>query len=507
MVASDGTNSTTRAVTVTVTNVDETPLVAVHPAGDPAASSLEELAYDATREAGDLLVKQFTSTDEEEDSITWTLGGADAGDFDITVDTLTSTPAVKRVVVSFKDPIDYEDPDDADTDNVYNIIVKAYDGTNTGEFAYTVTVTDVNERPDIDEDTVADYAEIEYDFTGTPGNVHTFTAEDYDDGDTFTWLLEGDDEGDFEIGSTTGILTFKQDSSAGPMPNFETPRDDDSDNVYEVTVVATDDDSMALSSRHAVTVKVTPVNEKPEITGTPSLVTTSTYDENTTGNVADFNARDEEGSTIAWSLMGTDRGDFAISTDGIVTFKNTPDFEDPEDSDTDNVFKFNVVASDSVKTNSVAVTVTVADVEEAGVITVSNPDPGVGDEIRFDLTDPDGGLTAAGITWFTESRSPGGAWGTAHGRFPQGGSSSTTFVLYRAPEQETGKELRVRAEYTDRRGRIRRRAARKPNRSPRTPSPTRPRDSPAAMPSPSPRAKPAGTSAPRSRPPTGTATA
>ena len=450
--ASDGTNSTTRAVTVTVTNVDETPLVAVHPAGDPAASSLEELAYDATREAGDLLVKGFTSTDEEEDTITWSLGGADAGDFEITVDTITSTPAIKRILVSFKEPPNFEDPDDAGGNNVYNIIVKASDGTNTGELAYTVTITDINERPDIDEDTVADYAEIEYDFTGTPGNVHTFTAEDYDDGDTFTWSLEGDDAGEFEIDSTTGVLTFAQDSSAGPRPNFETPRDDDSDNVYEVTVVATDDGSPALSSKHAVTVEVTNVNEKPEITGTPSLVTTSTYDENTTGNVADYNARDEEGSTIAWSLTGTDRGDFDVSTDGIVTFKNTPDFEDPEDSGTNNVFTFNVVASDSVKTNSVAVTVTVADVEEAGVITVSNPDPGVGDEIRFDLTDPDGGLTAAGITWFTESRSPGGAWSTAHGRFPAGGSSSTTFVLYRAPEQETGKELRVRAEYTDRRG-------------------------------------------------------
>ena len=177
-------------------------------------------------------------------------------------------------------------------------------------------------------------------------------------------------------------------------------------------------------------------------------MTTSSYDENTTGNVADYNARDEEGSTISWSLTGTDGGDFALSTDGIVTFKNTPNFEDPEDSDPDNVFTFNVVASDSVKANSVAVTVTVADVEEPGVITVSNPNPGVGDELRFDLTDPDGGLTAAGITWFTESRSPGGAWGTAHGRFPQGGSSTTTFVLYRAPQQETDNELRVRAEYT-----------------------------------------------------------
>ena len=447
--ASDGTNTAILEVSVTITNVNERPIVTrIAPSEDP--SLVMEPAYDTTVAGSDLTVATFFAQDLETDSMAWSLGGEDAGDFS-TVGTL-SFPGISEINVSFKSRSDYENPTDEDKDNQYDIIVISSDGEKTTETPFTVIVTDINERPDIDEDTVADYAEIEYDFTGTPGNVHTFTAEDYDDGDTFTWSLEGDDEGDFEIGSATGVLTFAQDSSAGPRPNFETPLDMGSNNVYEVTVVATDDDSTALSSRHAVTVKVTPVNEKPEITGTPSLVTTSTYDENTTGNVADYNARDEEGSTIAWSLTGTDRGDFAISTDGIVTFKNTPDFEDPEDSDTDNVFTFNVVASDSVKTNSVAVTVTVADVEEAGVITVSNPDPGVGDEIRFDLTDPDGGLTAAGITWFTDSRSPGGAWGTAHGRFPQGGSSTTTFVLYRAPEQETGSELRVRAEYTDRRG-------------------------------------------------------
>ena len=455
--ASDGTNTASLSVEVTLTDVDETPLplttamIRGHvTASSSAETSVAESAYNVAAMSSELVVEYFGAADPEEATTIWSLGGNDAGDFSIVP--VGDIPGDLQASLSFSNPPNFEDPADSDGDNVYNVIVKASDGTNTGEIAYTVTVTDINERPDIDEDTVADYAEIEYDFTGTPGNVHTFTAEDYDDMDTIAWSLEGDDEDDFEIGSATGILTFKQDSSAGPRPNFETPRDDDSDNVYEVTVVATDDDSPALSSKHAVTVEVTNVNEKPEITGTPSLVTTSTYDENTTGNVADYNARDEEGSTIAWSLTGTDRGDFAISTDGIVTFKNTPDYEDPEDSDTDNVFTFNVVASDSVKTNSVAVTVTVADVEEAGVITVSNPDPGVGDEIRFDLTDPDGGLTAAGITWFTESKASGGTWGTAHGRFPQGGSSSTIFVLYRAPQEETGSELRVRAEYTDRRG-------------------------------------------------------
>ena len=60
---------------------------------------------------------------------------------------------------------------------MYNITVRARDtASNTRELAVVVTVTDVNERPDIDEDTVPSYVEIEYDFTGTRPDVHTFTA-------------------------------------------------------------------------------------------------------------------------------------------------------------------------------------------------------------------------------------------------------------------------------------------------------------------------------------------
>ena len=76
-------------------------------------------------------------------------------------------------------------------DNVYELTVRGSDGTRTGTLDYTVTVTDINERPDIREDTVSDYVEIAYDSTATPGNVHTFSATDYDSGDTFSWSPGG----------------------------------------------------------------------------------------------------------------------------------------------------------------------------------------------------------------------------------------------------------------------------------------------------------------------------
>ena len=479
--ASDGTNKATRAVTVTVVNVNENPYFATDAttpvAVTSAARSYAEHAYDTTAVKADLLVgfksgsTDIKAIDPEGQTIAWTLGGADAGDFSIE---RRSAAAADFPSVFFRNQPDFEDPADSDTDNVYNLAVRASDGTNRSEIAFTVTVTDINERPAITEDAVSSYAEIEFDSTATPPAVHTFTATDHDHGDSVAWSLEGDDAGDFEINSSTGVLTFVQASGSRPRPNFEAPADDDSLNTYEVTVKATDDDSSPLSSTYAVTVTVTNVNEKPRFTGTPSTAISQDENEAASDELADYDAEDQEGG-VTWDLSGTDAGDFGITTDGVVTFEAVPDYEDPEDSDTDNVYTFNVVATDLMsgstrRTNSVAVTVTVVDVEEAGVVEVfdepsvsstdclpasgaprctTNANPGVGDSLRFYLSDPDGGLTASLILWYFEQRaSSSDSWTVINAG---GGTSSTTFAAFSVTEDHTGKQLRARAVYADRR--------------------------------------------------------
>ena len=290
-------------------------------------------------------------------------------------------------------------------DNVYNIIVQATDTTlpyKTRDYPVTVTVTDVNERPDISEnfDGLQEYMEIEYDFMGTGPDVHTFMAEDYDAGDTFTWTVTGTDAAYLDIGASDGVLTFTQDSgfNHGPLPNFEHPRDEGSNNTYTITVVATD--NHAKAEEYAVIVTVTDVNEAPEFTGTPNLAIT--YNENAITDVSSYAARDEEGG-VTWSLTGADSGKFSIDSGGTVTFNATPDWETPVDSGGNNVYEFSVVATDVLSGSprrdvSVDVTVTVADVEEAGTLAVevngdvNNNNPAVGDRVEFTLTDPDGGI-------------------------------------------------------------------------------------------------------------------
>ena len=447
--ADDGqgeTNSVgTFTVTVTVTNVDETPEIT----GGPAERDFAEIEYDVPRTGVivDVRVGTYTARDEEGDTIIWTLGGDDAGDF-----LLDTTEGF----LSFKLRPNFEEPVDADMDNVYEIIVQAHDGssarpdTNTREFPVTVTVTDVNERPDISGDAAFSYVEVPYDNTEPLPALRTYTAEDYDAGDTFTWSLAGPDAAHLEIGGATGVLTFIQGD--GPLPDFENPLDetgDGSSNTYNVIVNATDNHRKAAS--FPVVVTVTNVNERPELTD--PVAETVTYDENATIDVATYTARNEEGG-VTWTLTGTDSSDFAIdSSSGAVTFNDPPNFESPADSGGDNVYEFTVVATDVMSggsrlTAEVDVTVTVADLEEAGVITLNTPDLADGETVIFTLSDPDGGIDLDSFQWLREKRTPGGSWGDTTNI-----ETGEITYPYETDEDDVGLELRVRvANYTDRRG-------------------------------------------------------
>ena len=438
-----------------MTNVDETPEIT----GGDDAPGFVEIEWDADPMAVDLTVSTYTARDEETETITWSRAGTDSSAF--TIDPSSG-------VLSFVNPPNYEMPTDVDTDstdgvddsmdNVYEIVVKATDGNlspNTPrrvrDYPVTVTVTNVDETPEVTGPANnLDFPETPYDSNVTPNDVATFTARD-EEGQTITWGLSGVDAGVFTItkdtGTGEGVVTFTS------PPNFEMLLDDGSDAIYEFTVEATDTASPTANTAtwdYAVT--LTDVNERPKLTGT--IATTVAYDENATTMVASYSASDEEGG-VTWSLTGTDSGDFAIDG-GTVTFDATPDWEDPDDSTPDNVYTFTVVATDiESKTNRLTataeVTVTVADVEEAGTITVDNPNPSVGQTVSFTISDPDGDIVTAnppiGFTWKIQSGAPG-SWTDVHVT-----SNNNTSFGYAATEDLTGLQLRAVVDpYTDRRG-------------------------------------------------------
>ena len=68
---------------------------------------------------------------------------------------------------------------------------------------------------------------------------------------------------------------------------------------------------------------------------------------------------------FVWSLSGIDAGNFSINSSGVLTFNETPDYENPTDQDRNNQYLININATDSEgKTGTSPVTITVTDVNE-----------------------------------------------------------------------------------------------------------------------------------------------
>ena len=219
------------------------------------------------------------------------------------------------------------------------------------------------------------------------------------------------------------------------------------------------------------------------------------YDENGTGPVFTFASRDPEGVVppTIWSVVtdttgiptveaveAEDDDNFNISTGGVLTFESPPDYEEPEDQDTDNVYNVTVQASDGGVTEHLSwykVVVTVRDVEEQGKVTWMVDPDGAGDVVATaipqpllqfqagamltaSVTDDDGNAgealpdiaveidPAASLTWkWYRASSSSGPWAEV----PEA-ILATYNVEDTSGDNDEGMYLRVVATYTDRRG-------------------------------------------------------
>ena len=133
----------------------------------------------------------------------------------------------------------------------------------------------------------------------------------------------------------------------------------------------------------------------PQLTIVPP--STVEHNENDDGPVYIFVATDPEGKTIFWTLSGTDADDFMIE-DGVLKFKNAPNFEIMLDAttsntpvaDSDGVYEVTVRFSDGGTAGSHAIKVDVQDVEEDGMIMLSPLQPQVGTPLEAVIIELDG---------------------------------------------------------------------------------------------------------------------
>ncbi len=319
---------------MTVTNVNE----------DPTITSANTASV-AENQTAALTV---TASDVDGDVPTFSLvGGADQSQF------LLNGASGE---LTFASAPDFDTAGDANGDNVYEVTVQAADG-NGGVVtqAIAVTVTNVNEDPNITSANTASVAENQT-------TVLTVTASDVD-GDVSTFsIVGGADQSAFAIDSVSGALTFAS------APDFDTAGDANGDNIYEVTVQAADGNGGAVTQAIAVT--VTNVNEYPTITS----ANTASVAENQTAALT-VTASDVDGDVPTFSLVGgADQSAFAIdSVSGELTFSTAPDFDTAGDANGDNVYEVTVQAADGnggAVTQAIAVTVT--NVNEDPTITSAN---------------------------------------------------------------------------------------------------------------------------------------
>jgi hypothetical protein len=154
-------------------------------------------------------------------------------------------------------------------------------------------------------------------------------------------------------------------------PNFESPADVGSNNGYELSIRATD--TAGNFANQSITISVTNVNEAPTISTNGSGETHAVTQAENLTSVITYAATDvDAGSSLSFSISGTDAADFAInSSSGVLAFASSPDFEAPADSDTNNTYVVVITVSDGALSDTQTLTVTITNANESA--TVSAP--------------------------------------------------------------------------------------------------------------------------------------
>ena len=353
LTVSDELATDTIAVTINVTDIDEN-RAPVFTDGDSATRTVVENVPTGTN-----IGNAITATDPDNDTLTYSLGGQDAGVFGI--DTTTGQ-------LRTNEALDYE------TKSIYSVSVTASDSKLTTTITVTINITDVDELPDqVTEVKGAstNNAPVFTDGSSTTRSVAENTGSGVDigtpiaatdaDGDTLIYTLGGTDAAAFSINSTNGQL------------RTDVALDYETKSVYAVSVTVSDG---TLADTIAVTINVTDVDELPDqvvaVKGvsannapvfTDGSSTSRSVAENT-GSGVDIGsavaATDADGDTLTYTLGGTDVAAFSInSTNGQLQTSAALDYE------TETSYSVTVDVSDgNGGSDSITVIINVTDVEE-----------------------------------------------------------------------------------------------------------------------------------------------
>ena len=325
--------SATITVTINVTNVDETPAnnTPTFTEGSSATRSIAE-----NTGSGVDIGSAVSATDDDNDTLSYILGGTDAASFSI-----DSSSGQLRTSAA----LDFE------TDDTYSVTITVSDSKGgSATITVTINVINVDETPanndpvfTEDSNTTRSIAEN----TGSGVDIGSAVTATDADNDTLTYKLEGTNASSFSIDSSSGQLQTSATLDYESKPSY--------------SVIVTVSDENGGSDSITVTINVTNVNDAPAFTNGTS--TARSIAENAPAGInigTAVAATDDDGDTLTYTLGVTDAASFDIeSTTGQLKTKATLDFE------TKDSYTVSVSVSDSKGgTDSITVTINVTDLDE-----------------------------------------------------------------------------------------------------------------------------------------------
>ena len=182
----------------------------------------------------------------------------------------------------------------------------------------TITVSDVGEVAPVFTNASSSASVVE----NATGAVYTAVATPDVMGASISFSISGGaDSAKFSINSSSGVVGFVS------SPNHESATDSGGNNVYDIAITATE-----VGNTHTVTQSVAvTVTDVGDVAPSFTSASSATFDENGTGAVyTALVTPDVTGASISYSISGgADSAKFSINNSGIVSFKSSPDFENP----------------------------------------------------------------------------------------------------------------------------------------------------------------------------------
>ena len=252
-------------------------------------------------------------------------------------------------VLTFQAAPNYEDPQDANTDNAYVVVVQATSGTGDREQTGTQTITVTVMDDDTEAPGAPDAPSV------SPASVTSLTV---------TWLAPdnaGPEITDYDVQYRAGTSAPWSDGSHIGTALTAILTGLLEDTSYQVQVRATNAEGTGGWSASGS--GATDANAAPAFT---SSTTFNPAENQTAVGTVEAEDSDTTDDITGYALSGgADQALFSINNSGVLTFQAAPNYEDPQDANTDNAYVVVVQATsgtgDREQTGTQTITVTVMD--------------------------------------------------------------------------------------------------------------------------------------------------